>query len=102
MLRFLAWKELLGRHNVNDCGTRYVSEQGAETPDGYWERLLGNLSQISVDLHVSEHMLEGLERMIAADIFVESDGPFSVSVTTQLRRGSHSCLCDHRGVCRPT
>lgn len=87
VIRFLVGRGLFGRHNVNDYGTKYVSEQGVETPDGYWERLLGNLSRISVDLHVSEDTLEGVEQMIAADVFVGSDGPLSVYIAAQLSRG---------------
>lgn len=87
IVRYLAGKGIFGSHNVNDYGTQYVSENGIETPDGYWEKLLGNHSRISCDLHVSENTLEGLEQMISADILVGSVSALSVHVAAQLSRG---------------
>ena len=80
-------KGFFGNHDVNHYGTKYVSEEGVETEEGYWNQLLGNHSRIHPDLHISEDTLESLEHMIAADIFIGSASGLSVHVASQLSRG---------------
>lgn len=86
-LKFLILRKMYGNHDVNDFDTNYVSEKGKETSDDYWWRLLGNNPSIDVDLHISEHTLDGLQEMIAADIFVGSASGLSMHIVSQLSRG---------------
>ena len=88
LLRFIVkQKGFFGDHDVNHYGTKYVSEEGVETEEGYWTKLLGNHSRIHPELHISEDTLESLEHMIAADVFIGSTSGLSIHIAAQLSRG---------------
>lgn len=92
LLRFLIRRGAFGR-DVNNYDTMYLSDDGIEQDEGYWEDLLNEaangheMEDTRVDLHISEDWLEGMEQMIAADVFIGSVASTSVHMVGELSRG---------------
>lgn len=70
LVRYLARRGEFGKQSMSEHGTARVSEKGVETPEEYCELLFDNQLRISIDTHVPEDILEGLEQIMAADFFL--------------------------------
>eukprot|EP00172_Hildenbrandia_rubra_P000634 Plantae.Rhodophyta-Hildenbrandia_rubra.ctg13418.p1 GENE.Plantae.Rhodophyta-Hildenbrandia_rubra.ctg13418~~Plantae.Rhodophyta-Hildenbrandia_rubra.ctg13418.p1 ORF type:complete len:585 (+),score=81.32 Plantae.Rhodophyta-Hildenbrandia_rubra.ctg13418:1782-3536(+) len=91
-------------HDVSKARHKYVSEDGAEKPDGYWLDLLVNGSRaleslrnrVKFDLQISTDTLKSIDGMVSSDVFIGGTSGLSYHVVRMYSRGLMLMITDSK------